>query len=104
MKEIETKQPFVLGQRYAFATVSLVLGISCFTNLLGLEKAILAIIFGWLALKSEPGPMLTIHRTWARVGISLGILPLIILPTLIVLNLDKIREIIELLSKLNGGR
>ena len=40
-----------LGQKYAYATVSLVLGAASFVNLLGIEKGILAIAFGMLALK-----------------------------------------------------
>ena len=100
----ESQNFTVLGQKYAFATVSLVLGISCFINLIGLEKAILAIIFGWLALRATPEPLLKEHRLWAKVGVVLGILPLIILPILIIFNFDRLREIIELLSKLSGGR
>ena len=94
----------ILGQKYAFATASLILGISCFVNLLGLEKAILAIVFAWLALRANPAPALTEHRAWAKTGMILGILPLIILPVIIALNFDRLREIIEALSKLSGGR
>ncbi len=102
--ESEAKDFTVLGQKYAFATVSLVLGISCFVNLLGLEKAILAIAFGWLALRAEPLPVLREHRTWAKIGVAFGILPLIILPTILILNYDRLRELIECLSKMSGGR
>ena len=104
MKEIETKESLILGQKYAFATASLILGISCFVNLLGLEKAILAIIFSWLALRTTPEPALREHRVWAKVGLILGILPLIILPIIIILNFDHLREIVECFSKLSGGR
>lgn len=104
MNEIETKGSLILGQKYAFATASLILGISCFVNLLGLEKAILAIVFAYLALRKQPEPILKDHRVWAKAGMVLGILPLVIVPTIILLNLDKLREIIELLSKLGGGR
>jgi len=104
MSEIEIKNSTILGQKYAFATASLILGISCFVNFLGLEKAILAIVFGWLALRTKPEPVLKEHRLWAKVGLVLGILPLIILPTIIILNFDRLREIIEILSKINGGR
>ena len=104
MNNTEIKDSIILGQKYAFATASLILGISCFTNLLGLEKAILAIIFAWLALRTKPEPVLTEHREWAKVGLLLGILPLIIVPTVIILNLDRIWEIIECFSKLGGGR
>ncbi len=104
MNEIETKESLILGQKYAFATASLILGISCFVNLLGLEKAILAIIFSWLALRTTPEPALREHRVWAKVGLILGILPLIILPIIIILNFDHLREIVECFSKLSGGR
>ena len=104
MKETETNESLILGQKYAFATVSLVLGIFCFVNLLGLEKPILAIIFGWLALRSAPEPKLKEHRVWAQVGVSLGVLTLIVVPLIIILNFDRLREIIELLSKISGGR
>lgn len=100
----ELNAPMVLGQKYAFATASLILGISCFVNLLGLEKAILAIIFGWLALRANPAPALTEHRLWAKAGVVLGILPLILLPTILILNFDRVREIIEVFSKMSGGR
>ena|SRR5687767_6516327 len=104
MNQTDTQQSLVLGQKYAFATASLILGISCFVSLLGLEKAILAIVFAWLALRTTPEPMLKEHRTWAKAGLVLGILPLIILPVILIINFDRVREIIELLSKLDGGR
>ncbi len=104
MSEIENKQALILGQKYAFATVSLVLGIFCFVNLLGLEKPILAIIFGWLALRNVPGPKLTQHRIWAKVGVVLGSIVLILIPVLIIINFDRLREFVEVLSRLNGGR
>ncbi len=102
--EVEAKHLTILGQKYAFATVSLVLGISCFINLLGLEKAILAIVFGWLALRAKPAPILKEHRVWAKAGLILGILPLIILPIILILNFDRLRELVECLSKMSGGR
>ena len=40
----------VLGQKYAFATAALLLGIISFISMLGVEKAVLAIVFGWLAM------------------------------------------------------
>lgn len=104
MNNTETKESLILGQKYAFATASLILGISCFVSLLGMEKAILAIVFSWLALRAKPEPVLREHRIWAKVGLALGILPLIIVPTIIILNFDRIREIIECISKLSGGR
>lgn len=104
MIESEVKNSLILGQKYAFATVSLVLGIFCFVNLFGLEKPILAIIFGWLALRTKPEPKLVEHRVWAKVGVALGITILIVVPIIIILNFDRLREIIEILSKISGGR
>jgi uncharacterized protein DUF4190 len=104
MVENQTRNSLILGQKYAFATVSLILGIFSFINLLGLEKPILAIIFGWLALRTTPEPRLNEHRVWAKTGVVLGSIILIVVPTLIILNLDRLREFIDILSKLNGGR
>ena len=104
MSDGETKQALILGQKYAFATVSLVLGIFSFINLLGLEKPILAIVFGWLALRAKPEPRLNQHRMWAQVGLLLGAVILITVPTLIIVYFDRLREFIEILSRLNGGR
>ncbi len=100
----ETKESLILGQKYAFATISLVLGIFSFVNLLGLEKPILAIIFGFLALRSKPEPPLTQHRVWAKTGVVLGTIILIVVPTAILLNLHRVQEFIDVLSKLDGGR
>lgn len=104
MVENQTRESLILGQKYAFATASLILGIVSFVNLLGLEKPILAIIFGWLALRSKPEPPLTAHRVWAKTGVVLGTIILIVVPTLIVLNFHRLQEFIEILSKLDGGR
>jgi hypothetical protein len=104
MSDIETQKALILGQKYAFATVSLVLGIFSFVNLLGLEKPILAIVFGWLALRATPEPKLNQHRTWAQVGMVLGGVILIAVPTLIIINFDRLREFVQILSRLNGGR
>jgi len=98
---LESQADIVLGQKYAYATISLVVGLACFINLAGLEKALLAVIFGWLALKSTPAPALKARRVWAQTGMVLGLLVLIIVPTIILLNLDRLRVIIDALSKLS---
>ena len=100
----ENQSLAVLGQKYAYATISLVLGISCFINLVGLEKAILAVVFGALALKASPSPSLKQRRLWAKTGVVLGSIALIAVPTIILLNLDRLRLFVEALEKLSNGR
>jgi hypothetical protein len=70
----QTNQQAVLGQKHAFATASLLLGIASFISLLGLEKGVLAMIFGLMALKAQPSPCLTKRRGWAKAGVVLGAL------------------------------
>jgi hypothetical protein len=94
----------VLGQKYAFATVALVLAIGSFISLLGMEKSILAIIFAWLALRTEPAPPLSDRRRWGKIAIVLGIIHLALIPTLILLNIDKIRAALQLLMTLQEGK
>src|ERR1044072_1018931 len=104
MNEIEIKKHVVLGQKYAYATVSLLLGIFCFINLAGLEKAALAVVFAWLALRNRPEPMLKERRMWAQAGLVLGGLILIIVPIIIFFTFGRLREIIEVLSRMSSGR
>jgi len=100
----EMQAHVVLGQKYAYATISLILGLTCFINLVGLEKALLAVIFGWLALKSTPAPVLKARRVWAKTGLVLGTLMLILVPTIILLNLDRLRIFVDALTKLSEGK
>ena len=94
----------VLGQKYAFATASLILGIASFISLLGMEKAILAILFAWLALKSAPAPLLKERRLWARVGLALGLVQGALISTLLILYRNELREVIDVLMKLQDGK
>jgi len=90
----------VLGQKYAYATAALLLGIISCIQSLGIEKAILAIVFAWLALRSYPVPRLDNRRVWAKVGLVLGLVQLVIVPTIIILKFDFFRELIVTLEKL----
>jgi hypothetical protein len=69
-----------------------------------MEKSILAIIFACLALRSEPGPQLRDRRRWGMVAITLGIIHVVLMPTLILLNLDKIKALLQLLMTLQEGK
>jgi hypothetical protein len=104
MSNHESNTYVVLGQKYAYATASLVLAISCYVNLVGLEKAIVAIIFAWLALKDTPAPRLNERRLWAKIAIALAAFVLIFVPTVIILNLDRLRGMIDALVKLSEGK
>ena len=98
------QQRVVLGQKYAYATVSLVLGIFCFINLAGMEKAALAVVFAWMALKPNPAPVLKERRLWAQAGLVMGSLVLILVPTLIIVFIQRLSAIVEVLSKMSNGR
>jgi hypothetical protein len=100
----ENQAHVVLGQKYAYATISLMLGIACFINLAGMEKAILAIIFARMALRTSPTPELSERRSWAKTGLALGALMLVVVPTIILLNLDRLRSMVEALSRLANGK
>jgi hypothetical protein len=91
----------ILGQKYAFATASLVLGIASFITLLGLEKGILAIIFGLLAMRVDPQPRLEQRRNWGRVGLILGSVQILLVLILVLTNLDHIPAVIEALQRVS---
>jgi hypothetical protein len=95
---------FIAGQRYAFATMAVVVGLLAFVNLAGIEKAILAIVLGLKALSSSPEPALTARRGWARAGSILGTVQLTLLAGVIVFNLHRIGRVIEVLRALSDLR
>lgn len=90
----------VLGQKYAFATASLIMGIACYVNLLGLEKAALAILFAWLALRTRPAPVLGDHRGWAQTGLVLGASLWIMIPTVLAWKWASVIDLIRKLQEL----
>jgi hypothetical protein len=71
----------VVGQKYAYATASLLLGIASFISLLGFEKAILTVVFAWLAL-------------------GLGLAFLVVAPILLLAYFDRLREVVRALQSL----
>jgi hypothetical protein len=90
----------VLGQKYAFATASLILGIACYVNFLGLEKAALTIVFALLALRQNPRPSLREHRAWAKTGLVLGNLPWIMMPVILVWKWNRVLDLLRHLQEL----
>ena len=95
---------FVLGQRYTLATLALTLALLSFLNVAGIEKAILAIILGYKALKREPQPALEQRRSLARVAIGLAIAHIVAVVTIILLNLDRLGQLVEALRALSDLR
>ena len=100
-KSSSTKTPTtddaaVQGQKYAFATASLLMGICCFTNLLGMEKALLAILFGWLALRA---PRVRLRRGWAMAGIGLGVVMIVTVAVVVIVKFDELAQIIQYLEQ-----
>lgn len=53
--------------------------------LLGMEKALAAILFGWLALKRSPAPKLTQRRRWGQAGAVLGALHLVLIAAIAII-------------------
>jgi hypothetical protein len=104
MSENEINKHVILGQKYAYATVSLVVAILCFINLAGMEKAVLAIVFAWMALRTSPEPFLKERRIWAKTALVLGGLLLVIVPTIIFFTYERFHEIIEVIMKMSNGR
>ena len=90
----------VLGQKYAYATAALLTGIISYIHILGIEKAMLAIVLAWLALRSEPKPRLEDRRLWAKTAIVLGLVQLVLVPTIIIWKFEFFRQLIGLLEKL----
>jgi hypothetical protein len=102
--EQQDRANVVLGQKYAYATAALMLGIASFVNLLGMEKAILAIIFARLALRSDPPPALKNRREWGQAGLVLGVLQVVLISVLIIIFRDELREVLHLLLRLQDAK
>ena len=95
-----SKPGIVLGQKYAYATAALLVGIASYVQLLGIERALLAIVFAWLALKADPQPRLDRRRLWAQAGLVLSLIMLVLVPTIVILKFEFFQELIATLEKL----
>jgi hypothetical protein len=100
------REAAVLGQKYAYATASLTVGLLCFLNLAGLEKAVMAIVFGVLALRRQPAPALGQRRAWAMTGVALGTGLIVLVPALIYffIGIDGLHQIAEALARLGAAK
>ena len=100
MREVSSNEGIVLGQKYAYATAALMVGIAGYIQLLGVERAILAILFACLALRPNPAPRLENRRIWAQVGLALGVVMLVLVPTIVIVKFDALQELITALEQL----
>lgn len=88
-----------MGSKSRIAVMAMVMGIVCFLNLLGIEKAAVAIVAGWLGLKeteSEAKP----GKWFAIAGIVLGSLYIV---TIAVLLIFKGPEFIQMIQRMKGS-
>jgi hypothetical protein len=99
----QTDSNVVLAQRYAYATVALIVGLLSFVNLFGFEKSILAVVLGMKALAQEPAPALDARRRWAKSGVALGVVQIALVVSIILLNLDRIPKLIAVFRALSDG-
>jgi hypothetical protein len=100
MNDESSNSGVVLGQKYAYATAALLVGISSYIQLLGVERAVLAIIFAWLALRTQPEPRLESRRVWAKLGLLLGLIMLVTVPVILIAKFEFFRELIAAMEKL----
>lgn len=87
-----------------FAIASLVVGVASFISLAGIEKAIIAIVFGVLALKRLECNEQLSGKNLAKAGIVLSIVSIIATVVFIIKVYPKIQQrMIELQSESAGG-
>ncbi len=73
-----------MGTKSKVAVASLIVGIACFLNLLGIEKALAAITLGWMGLK-EVSAEEKAGKGFAYAGIILGCLYIVTLTVLLII-------------------
>ena len=66
-----------------------------------MEKAILAIVLGLKALKTTPEPALERRRGWARFGIGLATVHIVVVVSVILFNLHRLPKLLEALRTIS---
>ena len=92
------RDSLVLGQKYAYATAALVMGLVSYINLLSMEKAIVALVFGWMALRSTPAPALKGRRWAAITGLVLAGFLLVAVPVTLALHREQLERVLKALQ------
>ncbi len=75
------------------ALISLLLGIFSFVHLFGIEKAVLAIIFGTWALKESSKTLKSEKIAWF--GISLGLAYIVVILIMVIFYFPKLITFLE---------
>jgi hypothetical protein len=81
-------------KKYPLAIASAILGLASFVHLFGLEKAVLAVVFGGLALQ-EVMPGFEKGKKYAYIGIILGSLYIVVLAVITVIKGPQILGLIR---------
>ena len=90
---------YSVGLRVGFGIAALTIGLVSFLSLLGVEKAVTAIVFGALAMRGvAPGRL---ANRLGIAGVILGAVFLVTLAILLVLFHDRAMELIRMLAKLS---
>jgi hypothetical protein len=92
-------EAYNIGRRVGFGISALALSIVAYLSLLGLEKAVLAIVLGALALRGMKQG--TLARRLGFISIILSVIFIITFFVVMFLFWDKVKEFIILLRKLS---
>jgi len=95
-KNAAVNREMKMFRKYPLAVTSAVLGLISFVHLFGVEKALLAVILGWFALK-EIMPGFEKGKKYAYAGIVFGSLYIAVM---VIITIIKGPKIIELIGKL----
>jgi len=86
-----------MGTKSKVAVAGLVMGIASFVNLLGIEKAAAAIVFGWLGLQEAEAEQKAGKRL-AYAGIILGSAYIVTVTVLLILYGPQFIEHVKMMS------
>lgn len=86
-----------MGDKSKVAIASLAMGIACFLNLFGIEKALAAIVFGWLGLKEVEAEQKA-GKKLAYAGMILGTAYIVTITVLLIIYGPEFMEHIKKLK------
>jgi hypothetical protein len=90
---------YAAGRRDGLGVAALTLGIVTYLSLLGVEKAVLVIVLGALAIRGgRPG---SVAQKFGTAAIVLGVLFIVTFIVVMICYRDKVAELFALLQKLS---